>query len=249
VLVWSRAVLSEAEAIHEESRLSGLRRKESEAMLTWPCPTRSLTLANPLLTLFHRAYPPPPEGVSVSEAEEWAQESRMDETFHGMTREAASRHAWGIPTERAIRMIASTGSIVEMGAGNGYWSRLLRMAGSDVIAFDERPTWSVLRTLSDKNPWMAMGSVWGRVKRGTPKDLTGKAERTLLLCWPPKDDPMAAESLRVWNGVTLAVVGPRRYVASDEFYDMLQADYHLLHDEPLPSWPECEDSVQIWSRL
>lgn len=247
-IVWSRAFPSKVEAVREEIRLKGVSDHDMEASLAWPCPTSSITLANPLLSLFHRAYPPPPEGLSLVGREEWGRLLEKEETFHGLTRDAASHYSWGVPTEKVIRMIASLGPLVEMGAGNGYWAMLLSKVGSDIIAFDEKPTWSRLRSLADQNPWMAMGVRHGKVRRGRPEDLRRMSERTLLLCWPPKDDPMAIDSLMAWGGDRIVLVGPRKYVGSDEFYDELQKNYVLRHDEPLPSWPECEDSAQFWVR-
>lgn len=247
-VVWSKTFQGKADAVREEARLRGLTMEEKEALLPWPCPTPSFTRANPLLSVFHSAYPPPPEGVSILDQGNWKKRLEEEETFRSAARDAATCYSWGVPTERVIRLIASMGPVVEMGAGNGYWAGLLRRVGADVIAFDEKPTWSRSRGLMDQNPWMAMGMTHGKVLRGTPKDLVGTSDRTLLLCWPPKDDPMAVESVKHWSGDRLVVVGPRKFVGSEELYEELMGGYLMVHDEPLPSWPGLEDSAQVWIR-
>jgi SAM-dependent methyltransferase len=41
-----------------------------------------------------------------------------------------------IPTHAAIAEIAACGPILEVGAGSGYWARLTRQAGAEVVAVD-----------------------------------------------------------------------------------------------------------------
>ena len=43
------------------------------------------------------------------------------------------RYAWAIPDERALRVLAHYGPVVEIGAGKGYWCALLRARG--VVGF------------------------------------------------------------------------------------------------------------------
>lgn len=47
--------------------------------------------------------------------------------------------AWAVPNMAAINEIARQGKIVEVGAGTGYWTFLLRQMGVDVVAYDESP--------------------------------------------------------------------------------------------------------------
>ncbi|KAL3666792.1 hypothetical protein V7S43_008412 [Phytophthora oleae] len=48
----------------------------------------------------------------------------------------AMKYSWAIPDERALQIIKHYGPIVEMGAGSGYWARLLQLRGVDVVAYD-----------------------------------------------------------------------------------------------------------------
>jgi hypothetical protein len=65
--------------------------------------------------------------------------------------EAAARlYAWAIPDARALRILAALGPLVEVGCGKGYWARLLRDYGVDVVAYDIAPPpeparWTALR--------------------------------------------------------------------------------------------------------
>ena len=45
-----------------------------------------------------------------------------------------------IPTESSLRAIVALGmGVVELGCGSGYWTRLLRARGVDVLAYDLHP--------------------------------------------------------------------------------------------------------------
>lgn len=47
------------------------------------------------------------------------------------------RYAWAVPSPQAIKWIAERcPRIVEIGAGRGYWAKLLAGAGVDILAFD-----------------------------------------------------------------------------------------------------------------
>ena len=47
------------------------------------------------------------------------------------------KYAWAIPDERALQILASFSPLIEIGAGRGYWARLLRDQGVDILAFDK----------------------------------------------------------------------------------------------------------------
>lgn len=47
------------------------------------------------------------------------------------------KYAWAIPDERALQILASFSPLIEIGAGRGYWARLLRDQGVNILAFDK----------------------------------------------------------------------------------------------------------------
>jgi len=47
------------------------------------------------------------------------------------------KYAWAIPDEKALKIVAEFGPIIELGAGLGYWAWLLQQRGVDIIAFDK----------------------------------------------------------------------------------------------------------------
>lgn len=139
-------------------------------------------------------------------------------------------YAWGVPTsealdviERAARDGAAGKGVVEIGAGTGYWTFLLRRRGVSVKAFDLHPCHSPdpnghHKLSDDRNP-----PPFARVESGGAEAAReGDANRrVLLLCWPPRENRegdadgavrldvsgMALAAIRAYQGSTVVYVG------------------------------------------
>ncbi|KAG7397358.1 hypothetical protein PHYBOEH_000870 [Phytophthora boehmeriae] len=63
-------------------------------------------------------------------------DERRSEMYAALDVSVAMKYSWAIPDERALQIIKHYGPIVEMGAGSGYWARLLQLRGVDIVAYD-----------------------------------------------------------------------------------------------------------------
>lgn len=155
--------------------------------------------------------------------------------------ELVTTHAWAVPSVEAIDMIVkhSPAGVVEIGAGTGYWARLLRERGLFVMAFDEAP---------HDNP-QAQGT-WSPVEKGGPEKAALWPQLTLFLCWPPYNLPMAHECLRAYSGSTVAYVGEGYGMATgdDAFHDELEDNWDLIDEVALPRWFGIRDDLHIYKR-
>ena len=164
----------------------------------------------------------------------------MDETceFNGaplpLQVEYGGKYSWAIPTAEAVSVIASYGvSVVDFGAGSGYWSYLLSEAGVDVVAYDD---WS----------WGRPMKLWHPVKTGGVDQLEKHRDRAMLLVYPPNDSPMAVNALNEWGGDLLFFVGePYRVTATPAFIDALAEGWHLDRRVDLPNWRGKVDELYI----
>jgi len=114
--------------------------------------------------------------------------------------------AFALPSESVLRAIAeaSPHGVVEIGAGTGYWARLLHDRGVDVVAFDVAPPPSV------DNPWFAGMTPWYPVRLGDESAVDRHARRTLLLVWPTRNEDWGAAAVERFaeaGGERLAFVG------------------------------------------
>lgn len=112
------------------------------------------------------------------------------------------RFSWAIPNNDALKAIAdhSPSGVVEIGAGAGYWARMLREIGVDVIAYDPQPK---------DSPWHVAGEKggWSEVLTGDHTAVIGHSDRTLLTVWPEYEALWSQQMLELYEGETVIYVG------------------------------------------
>jgi hypothetical protein len=154
-----------------------------------------------------------------------------------------AKYAWAVPTTEAIELLVRHGPLVEMGAGTGYWAWMVRQAGGDILAFDRYPP------PDRRNRWHAGERRWTEVLPGGARLLRHHPERTLFLCWPPEDEPMAAQSLDSYPGDTLIYVGevPRANDPASGLAEALQR-WEPVESLELPRWESVRDELVVFGR-
>ncbi len=132
------------------------------------------------------------------------------------------RYAFAIPDDPALDAIQAVSSqgVIELGAGTGYWARLLIDRGTDVVAFDTAPAPSPLNT------WFPASTAWAPVSSGDETSIDDFGERTLLLVWPTTNEDWAADAIHRFaavGGGTLVYVGERfgGRTGDDRFHAMI----------------------------
>jgi hypothetical protein len=160
------------------------------------------------------------------------------------------RYAYSALSPVALDTLASLTPIVELGAGNGYITWLLRQLGADVVAFDAFP-------VEEGKNWFfntrfglptKSGKSWTSVDKGDARKLVPLSNRTLLLCWPPKNS-MALDSLRYFEGPNLALITDRTCCASKAFYIELERNWTLEYTGETGSWSSCHvETMDIYTR-
>lgn len=148
------------------------------------------------------------------------------------------RYSWAVPSPLAIAAIARYApKVIELGAGTGYWAKLLRDAGVDVVAYDIQPY---------KNEW-----VDGRhfdVLQGDYSIVRKTSDRALMLCWTPMSN-MAYTALNVYRGNMVIHIGEHYACTdSDEFFDQLERDWLEVEDLHIPQFWGLHDYLTIYRR-
>jgi len=166
------------------------------------------------------------------------------------------KYAYAIPTEDLVRRIAADSPIVEVGAGLGYWSWLLRQAGAEVRATDARPpaqyfdargrlAFTPGRRRGRPNEWFEPRPAWTFVEAAEAAEAAAAAPETaaLLIVWPPYNEPMAAAALRAFRGAVVWYVGEGRggACADDAFFDALEDDWEPDELHALIRFPGLHD--------
>ncbi len=155
------------------------------------------------------------------------------------------KYSWAIPTSEALEAIKQVGSIVEVGAGTGYWAALLKERGANVIAYDSLPS------ETGRNGYTLKRNSWTEVLPGTESAVAYHPDRALMLCWPPNKEDMAYRALRAYGGKNLIYIGEEfpGCTADDNFHELLKKQWNLVERIDLPRWHLIRDSVFLYSRI
>jgi len=157
--------------------------------------------------------------------------------------------ACAIPNEDAIATIArhSPQGVIEIGAGTGYWARLLTDAGVAVRAADSCP-----HGCRCGGVWCGKPVQWTDVERGGVEIAGAEPNRSLMLSWPPLSSSMATVALLRHHGAggaTVIYIGEWRGRTADFiFHDLLERFYEKVVDLPIPRWSAYRDSLMVFER-
>ncbi len=158
-----------------------------------------------------------------------------------------AKYAFSIPTMDILGVVTRRSPIVEIGAGSGYWAMCLSQLGADVIAYDRHPPENGTPWWEPSNPWFERE--WFQVREGDEECARHHPDRSLLLCWPPPGDPMAAAALSMYReagGHTLIFIGDRGSSGDREFYSLLGVLSQLVNRR-LWGWWGVEDFLEIYA--
>jgi hypothetical protein len=186
--------------------------------------------------------------------------------------EAIDRYAFAVPCEEALEAVvaAAPHGVVEVGAGTGYWARLLDRRGIEVVAFDAAPA------PSPTNSWFSRAERWFTVHTGDASEAARFPERCLLIVWPTRNETWAGEALAGYytaGGETVVYVGepPGGQTGDDLFHRRLgtlafcaqcrwgdldrpcvcgvDPLFEQVLEVPIPTWAGCVDRLSIHHRV
>ncbi|CAN5475372.1 hypothetical protein BH10ACT3_BH10ACT3_09160 [soil metagenome] len=180
---------------------------------------------------------------------------------------AIADFAFAVPDDKSLERVAEApNGVVELGAGTGYWARLLSERGVDVLAFDVAPP------PSPDNPWFASSIPWFDVRVGDQSVLDAHPHRTLLLVWPTRNEDWpgdAVERFAAAGGTHLLHVGegPGGHTGDDRFHALVGSldrcwscaygvtntacvcgivpRFERMESVTLPHWTDYEDDLHV----
>lgn len=168
---------------------------------------------------------------------------RLSARMSGRGEGLVYEYAWAIPNDAALDAIKPLSPVVEVGAGGGYWTMLLRERGAQVVPYDIQP-YPLL------NPYVSRS--WVPVSRGGPRAALrhGRSEWTLMLCWPSYEDRFAEEALLLHLGEQVVYIGESwgGCTATDRFHELLEERYKLVKEVAIPQWWGIHDYLMVWTR-
>lgn len=140
---------------------------------------------------------------------------------------ASETYAWAIPNGDALSEIARRAPIIEIGAGLGYWAKILQDKKVDIIPTDPNPP----------KPFGNLDKAWTVVYPQETWVAWPMTKRTLFMCWVP--EAAAKETVELYRKDTILWVGE-----PIEFSGFEQAK-----KIPIPQWSGFEDALFIFERI
>ncbi|KAF1323572.1 Clavaminate synthase, partial [Globisporangium splendens] len=171
-------------------------------------------------------------------------------------------YAYATPTPEALGVVSKYAPLVEMGAGTGYWSSLLQVQKTDIVAYDKCPpstdggsetteqTGGRARK-QERNAYHGQVPPFCAIGKGGPEVLKqdDMKARNLFLCYPPPHDDMAFNCLRFFQGEYVIHVGEWQGDTGDRRFEKeLETRFNLVNEHLLPNWGNSAYSLTVWKR-
>lgn len=159
-----------------------------------------------------------------------------------------SEYAWTITDPATVAFVVEHVGprVIDPLAGSGYWAWLLRQHNIDVAASDLKPPGTA------KNQWHRGDATHTEVVASDAVDAVTVLgdERTLLLAWPPYDDPIGAAVLDAFRGPRVVYVGEGEggCCGDDNMWEVLRSGWHQVAEHRPVQWWGMHDWVTVYER-
>jgi hypothetical protein len=157
---------------------------------------------------------------------------RQDEPFRAaVEHDLFELYSEAVPGREAIECLKALAPLVEVGAGAGYWARILGDHGGNIDAFDREP-----RAVS-----------WTPVRSGGIEVVERYPGRPVFACWPYRPTGYMPELLERARDRTLALIiaGIDNPIVGDWLGQRLRAGWTQQTRVQIPTWRERGDELTI----
>jgi hypothetical protein len=147
--------------------------------------------------------------------------------WFGKRQQLVEEYSWAVPNEEALTYLSEFESLVEVGAGNGYWAHCIEQAGGTVRATDIDPP----------------NETWTEVEQAAASDCSLQNDAVLMV-WPPYDDKMSLTVVQQKPSHVLYVGEPRGgCTGHHQIFDYFEKEYGLAAKIDLPSYIGINDDL------
>ena len=187
-----------------------------------------------------------------------------------------SNMSWSIPNNDTIELLCDfieKGNVISIGSGLGLWEKLIELKSKiknyniNIITTDDLSWYPdkkliiyknihnfklCLKAESDKKN-TNIKKLWKMPINLNHQDAIKKYGHydTLLLSWPPYDDNMAYETIKLFKGYKIIYIGEPigGCCGNDEFFDILEKEWMLIKEIKIPQWEGIHDSIFVYERI
>lgn len=172
---------------------------------------------------------------------------------------------WSLPCKEAVDVIKKYARqpLYDVLAGTGYWAKILRKAGINVVASD-------IHKITNKNHYHQSKENTGAkkishiIKPEKEKIIRrnalkvgyhlnkGRLKGDIFLSWPPYEEPFATDLLEmIAVGTRVFYIGEGMGGCTGDagFHQYLCSNFKMLHSEELPQWTGIHDDLTVYEKI
>lgn len=158
--------------------------------------------------------------------------------------ELTRKYSWAIPTHEALNIIKQYSPIIEIGAGTGYWAKMLEDIGCDILPIDTNPPTLGENLFGHKIEYTSI------IKSGIDV-IKLFPDCNIFLCWLYMD-PTAfevAKLLKVNRHLIYIGEGQCGCNANDDFFEYLSSNFTEVVSCGIPQWYGIHDSLTVYRKV
>lgn len=152
---------------------------------------------------------------------------------------AIPEFGFSIPCAEVLDALAEHQPILEVGAGTGYWTALMRRRGIDVIGTDP----------DDQGWWKHTGKHDPtQIKLEARQALRQFSDRTVFCSWPSYQEPWFHQALKTMYVGRRLILIEEDSCADDKTWKYRDRRFALLASIKVPAWPGMNDRCGVWRK-
>jgi hypothetical protein len=159
-------------------------------------------------------------------------------SLHMTRTEAIHRFGFCLPSRELLDVLKAHGPILEVGAGTGYMTALMRHHGIEVIGTDPQTPPGYGFEYGRFDPQQQKLSAIAAVRQ-YPK-------HTLFCSWPSYEDTWLRTALRAVNVGGKAILIEESCCGDESTWRYRDQYFDELAPAPIPQWPGLHDSAALW---
>lgn len=153
-------------------------------------------------------------------------------------------YSFAIPCLEAVQALVALSPLVEIGAGGGYWSAVLKAAGADILATDV--------VAKGDAGYGFEAAAWTQIEAlAADEAVAAHPDRSVFCCWPTEGAQWALEAAaRLEPGRVFAIIGEGEggCTGTDGLWRFLSDHFDLLEVIQIPQFPKVRDRLEIYRR-
>ena len=189
--------------------------------------------SNDFLQLFEKP-------VSAMEAQAVLRDLGLHDAWYAR-KMAIDTYGFAVPCKEAVEALVALSPLIEVGTGNGYYSRLLGASGADIVATD----------VGKQGGYSKMWKTEGVLQAEAVEAVKAYPDRNVFMSWPSYDESWAGQVAKAMaKGRVLAYIGEGRggCTADDGFFDILDSDFEEIGGVAIPKWEGIHDYLKLYKK-